>query len=509
MDDHYFVEIGQWLKSHPSLPYHFKADDAGLQNPGWEENGFVRMVNPLLHHYFLAFLLKVGGERVWFLRFGVTILSCFSGLFIFGLARRWTPFPFLTTLILLATPAFWLSAPSLLIDPTAAFFFLGALLFFVKAGEENSIPMAVLSGVFMAGAILSKYTAILILPVTFLWWLLKFRELRKRRIFLVSWAIPLTALFLFSWYTAHVYGKPHILAASSRMLVPGDAAKLVFFVFLSGVSVIPLVSWFMNSKWVNLILLGGTVWLAFLLGSSRGGFTFSQAGLISFWTFSSFAFVAGLLTMYVRWGWEFPQDYFLVGWLLGFIVMMAFAMPWVAARYYLFALPPLVFLSGKMIKLRWPKQAGIILAGIFVGMMVLSGALAYADYQQAESNRKLIRDLKASGISGGERRFYLGDSFTMSYMKEEGWTPCFPETSLKPGDLVLGRTVTMPLAWFRRIPIEVRLIKTFDYKGLLPIKVMDYEGSAGFYASVWGALPFSFSGGSWERYFLVEVTALR
>src|SRR5262245_66170003 len=75
VDDSYFVEIANWLKDHPLQPYHFHADDAGLQTRGWEEDGFVRMVNPLAHHYYLAALLKLGGEREWFLRLGCVLLS--------------------------------------------------------------------------------------------------------------------------------------------------------------------------------------------------------------------------------------------------------------------------------------------------------------------------------------------------------------------------------------------------------------------------------------------------
>src|SRR5689334_22807548 len=103
VDDNYFVEIATWLKSHPDKPYDFRADDAGPQNLGWEKNGFVRMVNPLVHHYFLAGLMKGWdlfhpGMRTpeWYLRLGTVLLSCGSVLILFELARRWTFHPFLT-----------------------------------------------------------------------------------------------------------------------------------------------------------------------------------------------------------------------------------------------------------------------------------------------------------------------------------------------------------------------------------------------------------------------------
>lgn len=513
VDDHYFVEMAEWLKVHPGLPYHFRADDAGLQNRGWEENGMVRMVNPPVHQYFLAFLLKLGGEKEWFLRLGCVMLSCFSGLFIFGLARRWTKYPLLSTLLVLATPAFWLSSYSLLIDSTAGFFFLGALLFFVKGSEEDSRFPArrewlfiILSGVFMGLAVLTKYPALLIVPVTFLWWLFNFKSLRRPWIFFVAWGISFLFLLGFSLYTAHVYGEPHILAASRRMMVSGNVAKLAFFVFFAGATIVPVVAWWVNGIWINLLLAGGGVGIAGFLASRFGGFSVWQAGLFAFWTCSSFAFFVALLVFYFKWGWIYPRDHFLVGWILGFVLMMSYVMPWVAARYYLIALPAIVFLGARFIECRWGKNARKIMAGLLAGMVVLGAGLAYADYQQAETNRRLVGDLKSRGFSGGPGHYYLGDSFTMSYMKNEGWTPCFPDTQFRVGDLVLGRSVTMPLVWFKKCPIEVKIVKAFDYPTWFPVKVMDYHGSAGFYASVWGVLPFTFSSVPWERYYLVEVT---
>jgi hypothetical protein len=142
-------------------------------------------------------------------------------------------------------------------------------------------------------------------------------------------------------------------------------------------------------------------------------------------------------------------------------------------------------------------------------VFIFSALLAYADYKQAEPSRLIGPELKAAGFNGGERHFYLGDSFTMSYLRDEGWVPCFPETEFQLGDFILAKEVTMPLAWFQRKPVVLTQVRVFDYPTHFPIKVMDYEGSAGFYASVWGALPFTFSRAPWERFHLFHVTALK
>jgi hypothetical protein len=113
--------------------------------------------------------------------------------------------------------------------------------------------------------------------------------------------------------------------------------------------------------------------------------------------------------------------------------------------------------------------------------------------------------LSADGYPGSPRHFYLGDSFTMSYLKGHGWTPAFPETQFRAGDVVLSKDVTMPLVWFFRKPLHAELLKTYEFESQFPLKVMDYQGSAGFYASVWGALPFTWSWGPWERFRLFRI----
>jgi len=509
VDDSYFVEIAQWVKDHPSQPYHFRVDDAGIQNRGWEEDGFVRMVNPLLHHYYLAFLIKLGGEREWFLRLGCVILSCFSALFLFGLARRWTNEPLLATLLVLVTPVHWLSAHSLLIDSTMGFLFLGGLYYFIQATERDSVYSLVVSGFFMGLAILTKYTALLIIPLTGLWFLLRWKKLSRRWIYVIPWTMGLLFLWGYSLFTAHIYGSPHIIAASQRMLTPSLWGKyLVFFVFLSGSALVPLISWGVLRARVNVFNGIFVVLVALFLSSQKGGFSLTQGGLIALWFLTSLVFFAAFINLYFESGWIYPRDHFLFGWLLGFVAMMFFVMNWVAARYYVIVIPAIVFMTVRMIEIKWPTLSHKILKVVFVATLVFTAALSYADYKQAAPARQLVHVLKNQGFEGGDRHFYLGDSFTMSYLRGEGWIPAFPETQFQPGDQVLGKQVTMPWIWFAKRKLELKTLAVFDFPTRFPLKVMDYKGSAGFYASVWGALPFTFSQGPWERFFLVEVTGV-
>lgn len=508
VDDSYFVEIARWLTDHPDRPYDFRADDAGLQNPGWEKNGFVRMVNPLGHQYFLASLIKMGGERTWWLRLGCVLLSCFSALFVYGLARRLTDHPTLATLLVLVTPACWLSAHSLLIDSTMAFFFLGGLYLFFRWAETGRLHFGLSSGLLMGCAILTKYPAVFVLPLSAIWLALRWRKIPYKHIALVTWIVACGFLLAYSVWTNKLYGAPHIFAASSRMVgVFGWPKILSFFIFLSGVSIVPLLGWVLADRKTILISLLGAAILMFIFTGPYGGFTKTQGLLLSLWFVTSILILGLFAGRYKMW--IYPRDHFLFLWVIGFAVMMLIVMGWVAARYYVIVIPALIFMVVRLVEMRWVDRSIIFLKPALAVVFIFSTLLAYADYKQAEPSRLIGPELKAAGFNGGERHFYLGDSFTMSYLRDEGWIPCFPETEFQLGDFILAKEVTMPLSWFQRKPVVLTQVRVFDYPTQFPLKVMDYEGSAGFYASVWGALPFTFSRASWERFRLFHVTALK
>lgn len=505
VDDSYFVEIATWLKDHPTRPYDFRADDAGPQNKGWEDDGFVRMVNPLAHHYFLALLLKFGGEREWLLRLGCVLLNSVAGLFLFALARRWTNHPFLATLLVQSTPAVWLTAHSLLIDSTLFFYFIGALYFYVRATETGSVPSAVASGIMMGMAAVTKYPALVLLPLTAGWLLLRWKKLDNRWRFVIPWGIALVFFLGYSGYTAWLYGSPHVMAASQRMVkLFGWGKYFVFFVFFSGVIFAPLLSWGIIERRRGLIAGAGLAFLLVVLSSPFGGFSVTQSLLLTILFGTSVVFLWAWFRQNDRW--IYPRDQFLMLWAILFILEMFVVMGWVAARYYVIVVPAVVWMMQRMIETRWRAKAAVLLTALLAAQVVFGGALAYADYRQAEPSRRIGAALRARGITGGERRFYLGDSFTMSYLKREGWQPYFSTVSLRPGDLILFKEITMPQMTFFKDHKSLRPVVTVEYPSGFPLKVMDYYGSAGFYASVWGALPFTFSFGPWERFHVLEIT---
>jgi hypothetical protein len=274
-------------------------------------------------------------------------------------------------------------------------------------------------------------------------------------------------------------------------------------IFLSGACLTPLAGWLDTPRWLRLAGGGAVLILAVLFSPNIGGFPWAGAILLGLWIATSLVFLVRMGLDAGRWVW--PRDAFIALWILGFVCMMLMVMDWVAVRYYHIVTPALGLYVVRIFERRFGRYAQRALAVFTAAVVAFTALLGYADYRQADPGRRIGPLLEARGITGGDRHFYLGDSFTVSYLRELGWVPAFPDTEFRPGDLVLSKDVTMPLVWFLRRGLPLREVETFDFPTRFPIKVMDFRGSAGFYASVWGALPFTFSLSPWERFRLYEV----
>ncbi|MBK8870091.1 MAG: glycosyltransferase family 39 protein [Elusimicrobia bacterium] len=509
VDDNYQMLMARGAVKHPLRPYDFKADDNGLDNSGWDRGQPPRMVNPPLHHYILGLFSKCVGHRLAGVRSLSLLLAGGSAVFIYLLAARLAVPPWGATVMSVLTPAFWLSSYSLLIDSTLLFFFLGALWTWIEGLRRRSSGWLGVSGTLMGLALLTKYTGVLLFPVAALYaW--TDREHGRRWKPWLTFLIPLAFFAAWSVWNMATYGAVHFTESAKRVVQTFTLGHvLIFLIFLGGVFLIPLATWGGLGGNRRTVTLGFVVALGLmvLLMSPWGGFGVGTSLLMAVLA------VGGLMFL-----WEtvvllkdpnYFSDPFLVGWLWLGSMQMIFVMPWVAARYYLTLVVPVVFLLVRMGQRRWalaPSKWARAQGGAVAVLFLFSAGLAVGDYLQADAQRAVSRDvLRDNLLEGGRRGVFLGDSFTSSYLKTVGWEPGFPNTDFSPGTLVLKQEVVMPPWWFRPKSLPLRPLKRYVYPSRWPWRVMDNNASAGFYASCWGGLPFAFSQGPLERYALYEV----
>jgi hypothetical protein len=508
VDDNYQMMMARGTWEHPSRPYDFKADDNGRDNVGWEKGQPPRMVNPPLHHYLLGLFWHLGGERVWVVRLLSLFLAGGAAVFIYLLAARLMIPPMPVTVLAVITPAFWLTSYSLLIDSTLLFFFLGALWAWAEGLRRRSAVWLTVSGIFMGLSLLTKYTGAMLFPVVALYWWTD-RESGRR------WSPWLTlfwpALIFGAWslWNVEVYGAVHFTESAKRVMqVFSWTHVLIFLTFFSGVFLLPLQGWFEPRTLKNTLSgILGALLLAFFLAGPGGGFTRGQALLMSGLAVGGILYFWAVIQS-LR-GSRYASDLFLVGWVLLGAVQMVYVMQWVAARYYLTILVPAVFLTYRLWQRRTefsPMKLTKIQNVAGGGLFLFTLGLCVGDALQAQTQRRIAEDVTRDRLlSTGRRGIYLGDSFTSSYLKTVGWVPGFKNTPWAGGDLILKQEVIMPPWWFRPSKNRLRPLAVYDYPSRWPLRLMDNRGSAGFYASAWGALPFAFSTGPLERYTLFEV----
>ncbi|MBL0059570.1 MAG: glycosyltransferase family 39 protein [Elusimicrobia bacterium] len=508
VDDHYHMLMAIGTLDHPLRPYDFKADDDGVDHAGWERGQPPRMVNPPLHHYLLGLFWKLGGGRLWVVRLLCLLLSGGAAVFIYRLAARLNFPPVPVTVLSVLTPAFWLTSYALMIDATLLFFFLGALWAWVEGLRRRSTGWLIVSGLAMGLTLLTKYTGAMLLPVAALYWWTD-RESGRRWTPWLTFLLPLAIFALWSGWNVATYGAVHLTESSKRVMQTFTWGHvLIFLTFLSGVFLLPLVGWVeVGNRRKTLLAILAALLLAFFLEGPRGGFSRFESLTLAALSVGGALFLWAVIK--VLRGVRHPSDFFLFGWLAIGTVQMVYVMQWVAARYYLTLLVPVVFLSYRLWQERFsfsPVRLTRRWGGAAVTLFLFSLGLGAGDYFQAETSRLIARDATRDGLlSTGRRGFFLGDSFTSSYLKTVGWRPAFKDTHMVPGDLVLQQEVIMPPWWYRAETHRRRPLAVYEYTSRWPLRVMDNKGSAGFYASAWGALPFTFTRGPLERYTLYEI----
>jgi hypothetical protein len=562
VDDFYHMEMARGLLEHPLRPYDFRTDDNGINMPGWERGQLPRMVNPPLFHYLMAGVMKIWGDAVWKLRTASLLFSIGALFFAFLIGKRFVRRPLAAAILLAVTPAYWMTSYSLLIDCALIVFFLAAFWSFIEALERKSVSFVLASGLLMGLTILVKYFGVLILPVVFLYQWQK-PEWRRWLPAYTAYAVCLVVQLLWGFWNIATYGEMHFLATLPRGAHSSTVLGSVFLVLLLGglltrgvfkakgqslsrtVAVLALAgtvlaiglakattlpgwvqAFYVDKVIVLAAFIGGTfifswtalaslairsrsallgtlitvIVLAFLLQTRAGGFPLNLAALLALLAGATL----GLLRVTIKTDAVEPKSLFLRWWVVLGLLELVTVMPWTAGRYLLLILPPLVWLFMETVadsRRLWTASLALSF-----GMGIL---LTASDYAQANTIKKLalfLKDqsaaLQAQSPRPPNRWFYLADTFDGSqpYLLPLGWQNVFPDQVFEPGDLFMKSVFRKSSWWTMKDRERFDPLLVLELKTWLPFRVMDVPGSAGFYASCWGALPWVVTNHPLERF---------
>jgi hypothetical protein len=514
IDDPLFLKAARQIVEHPLDPYGFRVNWYGDEMPMSEVTK-----NPPLDAYVIAAAGTLFGfkELPLHLVFVVMAVGAVTGTSL--LARRLGGSPFLAGVCVLATPVFLVSSTGVMCDVTMLALWVFAIHFWLDGIDRDDWWRLLTSALLVSAAVLTKYFAMSLIPLLAAWTLAR-RDRSWRRLALL--AIPLAVLVAYQLGTERLYGRGLLLDAADWATGEGRrgsgfqlAQGLVGLAFTGGCLLPALV--YAKHLWSKAALAGGTLagavaGAAIAWGAlERGGVVLPPgwrlAGGIQFGLF-----VAGGISVLALAVAEFrkrrdPDTILLALWLGGTFVFASFVNWSVNGRSILPMAPAAAILLARRLTAEraGPKAIAALFAPAAVAL-ALSLLVATGDYQLAGAGRDAAAEIARSSSGRGGSLWFFGHWGFQYYMEAIGGQPIDAAASrVSPGDAVAvpsnnTNSPSVPEAW-------VASRETIDPGGPRWVTTLHPSLGAGFYASSFGPLPYSFGDPPPEHCELIRIGA--
>ena len=495
IDDTLFLAAATRIVEAPLDPYGFEINWFGAPESMWRASQ-----NPPANAYLVAGVLSVAGYREVVHHAVYLAIAIGAALLMLAIAGRLCSRPLLVVGLTVVSPAFVVSATSVMADLPLLACWLAAVLFTLRAAGGEGDRQLWIAGVAAAAAVMIKYFGIALLPLLVVYWWLRTRRLTPH---LVAFALPVVALLGWGFYAQAVSGLFHPLAASAfsfetALRLPALAARSTqTLAFLGGITVWPLVAFPLFSRnRIRLLAVSAAAGTLFaLLG-------FGEVPAAVRWLWCAMLVVGVLLLVVSAESWRRRPDAqsALLGlWLFGTIVFTAFFNWTVAARVLLPAVFPAALLVVRAADDRtFPRAGPAALGWVALPVAGLSLVLALADMHHANASRTYARTTArafapaAADPGARDRVAFLGHWGFQHYMEREGFPALDTRSRPRPSDLILVSYNNSNTRVIRRIPcVALRDDRVPQAFGL---HVMNGASHAGYYSAIGGPVPFAPAG---------------
>jgi len=490
IDDTFYLHVTRNIVDDPRDPYAGEIDWWHRPRPIWEGDS-----NPPLLNYLLAPVMARFGASEVALH---TAMAPFVWLFVAGvwtLARRFTTAPWLAVAFAATSTGIVVSG-NVMRDVPAAGLATAAIALFVSGSDRGDRRRLAGGSLLLGLACLTKYSALVLVPVTFGYALL-YGRIRQ----LVWVAIPAACVGLWGVHNHQVYGEWHLFAQLGRAFNrPGhgweDNFAAIPAVIGSLVYLAPAVLWHAGSRRDAALLAGCALAAAVAVGLIEA-YTEGGAGLqFQLWNAAGAVLLAGCVVAALRTatdGDDRRDAAFLSAWLLVPLLFSSLSVPFQAVRHFLPALAPLVLLALRAVGAR---GAAPLLVVLLVVQVVVAFAVARVDAQTAAAYRDFApvarERAEAAGVAPDARVWFLGHWGWMHYANAAGLRQLHVDGPLPAaGDaLVVPRYVDKGRVLPRLPALQERLqqIDEVTIGSAIPLRTVHPAG-AGFYALFTGRGP--------------------
>lgn len=512
IDDPLFLWSAKWIQAHPGDFYGSSVNWFGV-----ERSMTVSNYNPPLTSYLQAGIGTLFGWNEIALHSVFALIAIFGALGVYELARLWSERPLLAALIAWFSPAFLVSSTTLMCDLPSFSLWIWSVALWERALQFRRLALLFWAGALLGVAILTKYSAITMLPVLFL-----LGGLRERRLgwWLLALVVPLLMLVGYEIYSAHIYQRglfslAREYAAENASTFPGGlwSKYLIGAAFLGG-CMLPAV-FFSPFLWMSrrVVFWGFVLIVLFAAGLSDLG----QLGALNLRDSQSHTFVllqiavlsvAGIhviaLTVCEWWQQRDTTTAGLALWILSGLCFAVLLNWTISVRSFLPFIPAVAILVTR--RLERFRQSGAD-AGKLLGALILAAVVALcvavADRSFANAAKVAAQELANKYSSTGQRLWFQGHWGFQYYMQAGGGLAVdFEHSILSAGDYLIVPANGCNTFY----PPAAAVVETlmFDYPVCSWLGTMQ-PGKSGFYAADWGPLPFAFAAVPPERYYVFKL----
>ena len=489
IDDPLFVWAAQHVRSHPMDPYGFNANWYGHEMPFWAITQ-----NPPLACYYLAMVGSVFGWSEMVLHSALLLPAVATIVGAYQLATRFCKHPLAAALLTLFTPVFLVSSTTVMCDVLMLAFWVWSLVFWMRATERERPGQFAVAALLMTLAALTKYFGACVLPLAAAWSLGRRRPMREW----LGWlAIPAAALVVYQFATRALYGQGLLVEAGRYTLGVHQSYFFIALSFTGGC--LAMETFFAPLIWprrelligIGIALVGTAIFVFTVKRVPPVALNAGQISQLALWVFGGVSlFALTLMDVYRR---RDADSLLLACWVLGVFVFTA-VFNWIINGR---SLLPMAIPAGILIMRRLEERIG---AGMKVSSATLlapgiPGALlavwvAAADYSSALAPRVAARAVHSVYGNDPQRLWFQGHWGFQYYMEQYGASAL----NLQHLQLTQGDHIAMPADNSNVYPLKepVAELETFSVPISGWMSMMNRKTGAGFYASLWGPLPFAF-----------------
>jgi 4-amino-4-deoxy-L-arabinose transferase-like glycosyltransferase len=511
IDDTLFVWAAQHIVQHPLDPYGFSVVWYWTRMPMSEVTQ-----NPPAAAYYMAAIGKVAGWSEVGIHLAFLVPAMVVILGTCRLARRFTQMPLLAAAATLLTPGFLVSSTSAMCDTPMLAAWILAAIFWLEGLDRRRRLLLALASVIVALCALTKYFGVALIPL-----LLAYSIARKRRAggWILFFLVPVLVLAAYQYWTSVLYGRA--LLSQAAEYLPDEktswklwAAKIALGFSFAGGCALPVLT-FIPVLWsrrgvLTGALIAGAAGLWCVAGPIQS--TLGAVQDVSS-TLQLSLFIAGGISLLALVFSDFRKrrdadSAFLALWVLGTLAFATFVNWTVNAR----SLLPLIPAAGILVARRMESYGVssrrdwvfIRLIAPLAAAGLISIWVTGADARLANSARLAAQNVRDHAGADAANVSFEGHWGFQYYMERLGFHPV-DFASYRVGT---GRVIVIPEnnCNLESIPPEfVESKSSFQFDMNTGVTTTGESMGAGFYADVFGPLPFAFGPVPAERYTVVRL----